>query len=108
MAKWRFLTNHALVLIHVFEHPRSTLREIADAVGITDRAALAILRQMEEDNCVSRQKVGRRIHYTVNLRAVLADRMEGRYRVRDLIWALARLLGGLDREDDPGAGIPVS
>ncbi len=95
MAKWRFLTNQALVLIHVFEHPNSTLREIAGAVEITERAALSILRQLEEDDCVSRRKVGRRIHYTVNVRAVLADRMEGPYRIRQLIRALARLLQGL-------------
>ena len=96
MARWRFLTNHALVLIHVFEHPNSTLREVAGAVQITERAALSILRQLEEDDCVSRIKVGRRIHYTVNLHAVLADRMEGPYRIRQLITTLAQLVQGLD------------
>lgn len=99
MKKWGFLTNHALVLIHVYEHPRSTLREIAQAVGITERAALSILRQMEEDDCVSRTKVGRRNHYTVNLHAVLASRMEGPYRIRQIITTLAHLLDELDQGD---------
>ena len=103
MAKWRFLTNQALVLIHVFEHPNSTLREIAAAVDITERAALSILRQLEEDDCVSRRKEGRRIHYTVNVRAILADRMEGPYRIRQLIRTLARLLEGLNGSGEPAA-----
>jgi len=42
-ARWGLLTNHALVLMHVIEHPRSTLRDIADAVGVTERAALSLL-----------------------------------------------------------------
>ena len=65
--RWGLLTNHALVLIHVIEHPRSTLRDIADAVGITDRAALSLLRALEEDAIVSRRRDGRRNVYTVNI-----------------------------------------
>ncbi len=71
MAKWRFLTNHAMVLIHVANHPRSTLRDIAQAVGITERAALSILRAMEEDDIISRQREGRRNKYWVDFRALL-------------------------------------
>ncbi len=70
MAHWDFLTNHALVLIHVLDHPRSTLREIADAAGITERAAVTILRALEEDDIVSRQKEGRRNRYWVNIKAL--------------------------------------
>ena len=99
MANWRFLTNQALVLIQVYLHPRTTLREIAAAVDITERAAQSKLRELEADHCVSRQRVGRRVHYTVNLNAVLADRMEGPYRVREIIRALARLLGEMDGDD---------
>ena len=104
MPGWRFLTNHALVLIHVYLHPRSTLRQIADTVAITERAALSILRQLEEDDCVSRTKVGRRIHYTVNLRAVLGPRMEGPYLLREIITALKRLLDELGGGDGQAEG----
>ena len=72
MAKWGFLTNHALVLFHVYQHPQSTLREIAEAVGITERAALSCLRLMEAEGLVSRTKEGRRNRYTVNVAGVLA------------------------------------
>lgn len=47
MARWDFLINGALALIHVIDNPRSTLRQIASAVGITERATLSILRALE-------------------------------------------------------------
>ena len=56
MAHWDFLSNHALVLIHVLEHPRSTVREIAAAADITERHAISILRALEEEDIVSRQR----------------------------------------------------
>jgi DNA-binding IclR family transcriptional regulator len=95
MARWGFLTNQALVLIHVYEHPRSTLREIAAAVGITERAALSILRQLEQENCVERAKEGRRNRYTVDLVAVLAAQTQGPYNVEQLVGRLANLAAEL-------------
>ena len=97
MRKWGFLTNHALVLMHVFEHPRSTLREISQSVGITERAALSILRQMEEGDLVQRAKEGRRNRYTVNVDAVLAMQTQGPYNVEQTVRTLARLVEELRR-----------
>ena len=91
MARWDFLTNHALVLILVIEHPRSTLREIAAAVGITERATLSILRALEEDDIISRQKEGRRNRYWVNIGALLRHRRQGPYSVEEMAKALLRL-----------------
>jgi len=91
MAHWDLLTNHALVLIHVIDHPRSTLREIAAAAGITERAALSILRALEEDCMISRQKEGRRNRYWVNIAALLRHRRQGPYSVEEMAEALLRL-----------------
>lgn len=91
--RWGLLTNHALVLVHVVENPRSTLREIADAVGITDRAALSILRALEADEIVSRRKEGRRNFYTVDLDALLSHRQYGKYSIAEIASALLRLSG---------------
>lgn len=85
MASWRFLTNHALVLIHVSNHPRSTLREIANAVGITERATLSILRAMEEDDIITRQREGRRNRYWVDFSALLEHQLRGPYSVSELV-----------------------
>lgn len=112
MARWRFLTNQALVLIHVYEHPRSTLRDIAAAVDITERAALSLLRQLEQENCVERAKEGRRIRYTVNLNAVLASQAQGPYNIGQLVIQLAQLMkwlrdtGAADGPPSPDGGPP--
>lgn len=99
--RWGLLTNHALVLVHVIEHPRSTLRQIADAVGITDRAALSILRALEEDAIVARRKDGRRNEYTVDVDALMAHRSYGTYSIGQLASALLALAGRV-----PGFELP--
>jgi DNA-binding MarR family transcriptional regulator len=96
-ARWALLTNHALVLIHITEHRRSTLREIASSVGITERAALSILRALEEDAIISRKKDGRRNVYSVDMEALMATR-HGPYSIEELARALFTLSG---REPDP-------
>jgi DNA-binding MarR family transcriptional regulator len=89
MRKWKLLTNHALVLIRVGQHPRSTLREIAQAVGITERAALSILRLLEEDGLISRQREGRRNRYWLHYGTILRERKEGGLTVLELSHLLA-------------------
>ncbi len=97
MKRWGFLTNHALVCIHVFENRGATLREIANAIGITERATLTILRQMEEEGCVSRVKQGRRNRYTVNIPAILARETRGPYNIQQIFAGLVKIFG---RPDD--------
>lgn len=63
---WTFLTNHAHVLLVVARDPSTRVRDIAAIVGITERAALAILDDLEDEGYLVRTKVGRRNHYTVN------------------------------------------
>lgn len=97
MARWGFLTNHALVLMHVALHPRSTLREISNAAGITDRAVGSILRQMEEEELVSRQREGRNNRYWVDVQALLNYQLSGPYTVVELaeqLMAVAKQLQG--------------
>ena len=100
-SRWGLLTNHALVLIHVIEHPRSTLRDIADAVGITERAALSLLRALEEDTIVARRRVGRRNLYTVDIDALMAHRTHGSYSIAQIANALFALSGRI-----PGTELP--
>src|SRR2546422_3737011 len=73
MAEWRFFTNHALVLICLAEDPDMLLREIADAVGITERAAHRIIGDLENGGYISRERRGRRNYYQVHLDAVLSQ-----------------------------------
>jgi predicted transcriptional regulator len=64
-ASWGFLTNHAHVLVCVASDPAIRLRDIAAAVGITERAAHQILTQLVEEGYVLREREGRRNRYQV-------------------------------------------
>lgn len=64
--RWTFLTNHAHVLLAVARAPDARVHDIADAVQITDRAALLILQDLEDGGYLHRTKVGRRNHYTLH------------------------------------------
>jgi DNA-binding MarR family transcriptional regulator len=62
---WDFLTNHAHVLMCVARDPGVRVRDIAAAVGITERAAHQILSQLVADGYVLRERQGRRNRYQV-------------------------------------------
>ena len=62
---WTFLTTHAHVLVVVRRDPHARLREIADAVGVTERAVQLILGDLESAGYVRRTRVGRRNEYHV-------------------------------------------
>lgn len=75
--RWGFLTTHALVLIYVTQHPYSTVREIALAVGVTERAAHSVLQDLREGRILNRERSGRRNSYTVNFEHLASFRREG-------------------------------
>ena len=64
-AHWDFLTNHAHVLTCVAHDPGIRLRDIAAAVGITERAAHRILSELVDEGYVLREREGRRNRYQV-------------------------------------------
>ena len=62
---WTFLTNHGHVLVCVSRDPDATIREIANRVGITERAVQAIVSDLEANETIARFRVGRRNRYVV-------------------------------------------
>jgi DNA-binding IclR family transcriptional regulator len=63
LADWKFITNHAQVLLCVAHDPEIRLREIAEACGITERAAHRIIADLEEAGYITRERMGRRNRY---------------------------------------------
>ena len=86
---WSFLTNHALVLICLAEDPDVRLREVADAVGITERAAHRIVTDLIAAGYVTRARVGRRNRYAVRHHLPLPDPLARGQKVGDLLDVLA-------------------
>jgi DNA-binding MarR family transcriptional regulator len=65
LPEWTFLSNHGHILVHLNNNPDSRVRDIAEAVGITERSALSILSDLEEAKYISVERVGRRNHYRI-------------------------------------------
>ena len=65
------------------------LREIGDAVGITERAAHRIVGELAETGYLSRERKGRRNRYTINAHIPLHDPLARSQRVGDLLQVLA-------------------
>lgn len=84
-AGWTFLTNHSHVLICLAIDPNMLLREVAQRVGITERAVQKIVHELEEGGVLVRKKVGRRNRYTIKEGRSLRHPVEGHRRVRDLL-----------------------
>ncbi|SIR21539.1 hypothetical protein SAMN05444858_107165 [Micromonospora avicenniae] len=63
---WTFLTNHGHVLLAIARNPTARLRDVAHEVGVTERAAHAIVADLEAGGYLSRTRVGRRNEYTIN------------------------------------------
>jgi DNA-binding Lrp family transcriptional regulator len=87
--RWSFLTNHAQVLLCVAQDPGMRLREIGDAVGITERAAHRIVVELEGAGYLARVRAGRRNHYRVSRDRPLPDRLARHQKVDDLLRVLA-------------------
>lgn len=83
--RWTFLTNHGHVLIYVNRNPEARVRDIAAAVGITERAAQTILADLEGDGYLRKTKVGRRNTYRVNSGGQFRHPEEAGHRIGDLL-----------------------
>jgi DNA-binding transcriptional ArsR family regulator len=66
MPGWTFISNHGLVLAYIAKHPRSTAREIASAINITEWTVHKIIADLEAAGYIERQRVGRRNMYRTN------------------------------------------
>ena len=66
---WRFLSNHTQVLLAIAHNPDARLRDIADTVGITERAAQRIVADLVKSGYLVRERVGRRNRYRINREA---------------------------------------
>jgi DeoR/GlpR family transcriptional regulator of sugar metabolism len=85
---WTFLSNHGHVLVCVARDPNVRVREIAQAVGVTERAVQRILGELEEAAVIVRTRQGRRTHYEVNESVPLRHPIEAQHSVGELVRAV--------------------
>jgi predicted ArsR family transcriptional regulator len=87
---WTFLSNHTHVLLCVAREPDARVRDVADVVGITERAVQRILAELEEAGIVRRERRGRRNHYEIENDAPLRHPLEAHRTVGDLLRMLKK------------------
>jgi predicted transcriptional regulator len=63
--EWTYLSNHGHVLVCLARDPDVRMRDVADAVGITERAVQQIVHDLVSENYVEKEKLGRRNRYRV-------------------------------------------
>lgn len=90
MGSWSFLTNHARVLLRIAQDPGARLRDIAAAVGITERSAYGIVTDLTAAGYVVKHKDGRRNRYQIQAHLPLPEPASQEPAIGDV---LALLIG---------------
>src|SRR5579884_2190858 len=88
---WTFLTNHAQVLVCIARDPGIRLRDIGERIGITERAAHRIVVELADAGYITRERTGRRNHYTINAHFPLPDPVFREQSVGELLAILTGL-----------------
>ena len=82
---WTFFSNHAHVLVTLAKDPSARIRDVADQVGITERAVQTIVAHLEEAGILQKERDGRRNHYIINESVPLRHPLESHKTVGSLI-----------------------
>jgi DNA-binding MarR family transcriptional regulator len=91
---WTFLTNHAHVLLAIAADPDLRLRDVAERIGITERATQRIVAELEAEGYLEVRRVGRRNAYRVHAELPLRHPAERHHRVGELLEVLSHEQGG--------------
>jgi DNA-binding MarR family transcriptional regulator len=86
---WTFLTNHAQVLLCLAETPDIRLRDVAERVGITERATQRIVAELVDGDYVKAERIGRRNRYTVDRQHAMRHSAQLGYEIGALLEALS-------------------
>jgi MarR family len=97
---WTFLTNHAHVLFCLAQDSEIRLRDVADRVGITERAVQRIVTELENGTFITRQRNGRRNSYIVHKHLFLRHPIESHCSVSDLLGLIVTSNTRVDNNND--------
>ena len=59
MAEWTFLTNHGHVMVMLARDPEARIRDLAQGIGITERAAQRIVGDLVDAGYLTAEEAGR-------------------------------------------------
>lgn len=82
---WTFLSNHGHVLVCLARNPDMRLRDVAAAVGITERAVQKIIGDLERARVLDREREGRRNRYHLHVDQPLRHPLESHRSIGALL-----------------------
>ena len=88
-SSWTLLSNHGHVLVCIANDPQIRLRDVAERVGITERAVQRIILDLEQAKMLRREREGRRNRYLINARQPLRHPLEQHHTVGELVEAVS-------------------
>jgi predicted transcriptional regulator len=88
MSQWTFLTNHAHTLVCIARDPGLRLRDVAERVGVTERAAQRIVSDLVDAGYLERRRDGRRNAYRVRADRPLRHPVEHGHDIGEILAVL--------------------
>jgi predicted transcriptional regulator len=82
---WRFLTNHTQVLLCIARDGDVRTRDIAQTVGITERAAQRIVADLADAGFISIERVGRRNRYAIDRESAMRHNAQAGHDIGELL-----------------------
>ena len=95
MADWTFLTNHARVLLCVARDPGIRHRDLAQRIGITERAAQRIVADLLDAGYLDCTREGRRNRYQLHPEMPLRHPLEHDHHVGEILAVLRQPATGV-------------
>jgi DNA-binding transcriptional ArsR family regulator len=85
MTSWGFLTNHARVMLLIARDPDLRLRDLAGALGVTERTVQGLVADLTEAGYVVKEKDGRRNRYQIQPDLPLPHRLTRERTIGELL-----------------------
>ena len=89
MENWTFLTNYGHVLLCIAADPEIRMKDVADKVGITERATQRIVADLVAAGYLISEKSGRRRHYRIDSAQPLRHPVERYNQISHLLRLVA-------------------
>jgi len=102
---WTYLSNHAHTIFLLWQEPDLRVRDIAARIGITERAVIRIIGELESAGVIRRRREGRRNHYEIDGDTPLRHPLEEHVRLGQL---LELLKGPPEAGQEPAGGTNFS
>jgi hypothetical protein len=90
VASWSFLTNHARAILFLADRPDARIRDLAQALDVTERTAFAVVADLIADGYVVKEKDGRRNRYHIQAERPLADSLSAERTIGQLVDLLVK------------------